>query len=83
MADPVTPHFVNDIGSENIRIGVKKFQCMGATPPFDHPHIYLDMGSEETIICPYCSTLYVHDARLDPDESDPADCLVRESVAEA
>ena len=55
----------------------------GRPAPFDHPHVFLDMGAESQILCPYCSTLYVYDARLDPDESDPADCLVRESVAEA
>lgn len=83
MAANVVPHFANDHGAEKITIGVKEFQCMGARPPFDHPHVFLDMGAESQILCPYCSTLYVHDARLDPDESDPADCLVRESVAEA
>jgi hypothetical protein len=34
------------------------------------------MGAEGQIICPYCSTLYVHDARLAPDATDPAGCLV-------
>ena len=34
-------------------------------PPFDHPHVYLDMGEDSQILCPYCSTLYVHDPRLD------------------
>ena len=49
---------------------------MGARPPFDHPHIFLDMGSDHQVICPYCSTLYVYDPRLKPDESDPPGCLV-------
>ena len=81
MADPVTPHFVNDIGSENIRIGVTKFKCMGATPPVDHPHIYLDMGSDGTIVCPYCSTLYVHDKDLASNETDPANCIHKPKAA--
>ncbi|MBI1384216.1 MAG: zinc-finger domain-containing protein [Rhizobiales bacterium] len=70
-----TPHFCNDLGVERISIGVREFQCMGARPPHDHPHVFLDMGSDNQIICPYCSTLYVHEARLAPDQSDPPTCL--------
>jgi uncharacterized Zn-finger protein len=57
-----TPKFANDEGAKEIRIGVKEFECIGASPPFDHPHIYLDMGRDNEIICPYCSTLYKFDA---------------------
>jgi uncharacterized Zn-finger protein len=69
------PHLINDKGVERIRIGVKEFQCMGASPPNDHPHVYLDMGHERQIICPYCSTLFVHDAVLAEAESDPPSCV--------
>ena len=79
MADPITPHFANDLGVEKIYIGVKKFQCMGARPPFDHPHVFLDMGSDTQAICPYCSTLYIHDSKLGPTDSDPIGCVVRQS----
>jgi uncharacterized Zn-finger protein len=75
MASHGVPHFCNDIGVEKIHIGVKEFQCMGARPPADHPHIYLDMGSDNQIVCPYCSTLYVHDPNLSADQSDPPYCL--------
>lgn len=78
MAATSTPHFANDQGVEKIFVGVKELQCMGARPPFDHPHVYLDMGADSQILCPYCSTLYVHDARLLPDESEPKGCLVAE-----
>jgi len=57
-----TPKFANDEGASEVRIGVKEFECIGATPPFDHPHIYLDMGRDSEIVCPYCSTLYKYDA---------------------
>ncbi len=77
MAASVVPHLANDMGAEKIFIGVKEFNCMGARPPFDHPHVFLDMGSDGQILCPYCSTLYVHDSRLKPDESDPRGALVR------
>jgi uncharacterized Zn-finger protein len=66
MAQTLVPHMVNDQGVDRIKIGVKEFQCMGAAPPHDHPHVYLDMGHEAQIVCPYCSTLFVHDgARLE------------------
>jgi len=75
MADRLVPHFANDQGAEKIYIGVREFQCMGARPPHDHPHVYLDMGADGQILCPYCSTLYVHDTRLKGTETDPAGCL--------
>lgn len=75
MAQTLVPHFVNDQGVDRIRIGVKEFQCMGATPPHDHPHVYLDMGHDAQIVCPYCSTLFVHDRELNETQSDPASCI--------
>jgi uncharacterized Zn-finger protein len=75
MAASVVPHLANDQGVEKIFVGVKELQCMGARPPFDHPHVYLDMGVDGQILCPYCSTLYVFDPRLDTDETDPAGAL--------
>ena len=46
MADRFIPHFHNDLGVPSIRVGVKEFMCTGAKPPFDHPHIFIDMGSD-------------------------------------
>ncbi len=83
MADDAVPHFANDAGAEMVTIGVKEFQCMGARPPFDHPHVFLDMGAEAQVLCPYCSTLFVHDARLKADESEPAGCIVSDQNAHA
>jgi uncharacterized Zn-finger protein len=76
MAASVVPHFANDLGVEKIFVGAKELQCMGARAPFDHPHVFLDMGSDAQILCPYCSTLYVYDPRLEPTESEPKGCLV-------
>jgi uncharacterized Zn-finger protein len=75
MAQTLVPHLINDKGVDKITIGVKEFQCMGASPPHDHPHVYLDMGDEAHIICPYCSTLFVHDRALKAGESDPPACV--------
>ena len=77
MAATKTPNLANDEGAEKIFVGVKELQCMGARPPYDHPHIYLDMGADDQILCPYCSTLYVYDSRLAPDESDPTGAIVQ------
>ena len=76
MADSLVPHLANDQGVEKIYVGVKELQCMGARPPHDHPHIYLDMGSDSQILCPYCSTLYVFNTSLAPDQTDPEGCIV-------
>jgi uncharacterized Zn-finger protein len=75
MAQTLVPHLVNDQGVDRITIGVKEFQCMGASPPHDHPHVYLDMGHEAQIVCPYCSTLFVHDGALKATESEPPACI--------
>jgi uncharacterized Zn-finger protein len=75
MATHTIPHFCNDAGVSRIRIGVSEFQCMGASPPHDHPHVFLDMGRETEIICPYCSTVYEHDTKLSSEQSDPPGCL--------
>ena len=83
MADHVVPHFANDIGAEKVTIGAKEFKCMGARSPYDHPHVFLDMGAESQALCPYCSTLYVHDARLSPNESEPTGCVVAEHAEHA
>ena len=47
MAEHVIPHFHNDPGVPVIDIGAKEFMCVGATPPYDHPHVFLDMGDDE------------------------------------
>ena len=83
MAGHVVPHCANDLGAEKVTIGVKEFQCMGARAPHDHPHVFLDMGSDSQVLCPYCSTLYVHDSRLRVDESEPAGCIVTDNMEHA
>jgi uncharacterized Zn-finger protein len=74
MVDHVVPHFHNDVGVPVIEIGAREFMCIGATPPFDHPHVFLDMGDATEVICPYCSTLYRHNLSLHDTESRPSGC---------
>ena len=66
-----TPHFQNSMGLPKIEIGAREFMCIGANPPYDHPHVFLDMGRESEIICPYCSTLYVHNKMLAASAAKP------------
>lgn len=81
MADHVVPHFHNDAGVPVIEVGAKEFMCIGARPPFDHPHIFCDMGDDAEIICEYCSTLFRHDPKLDSHESRPPECAWTEAKA--
>lgn len=74
MAETAIAKFRNDIGITQIAIGVKKFECTGATAPYDHPHIFLDMGEDDQIICPYCSTLFKHDRSLGAAQAYPEAC---------
>jgi uncharacterized Zn-finger protein len=79
MTDEVIPHFHNDlgvqvIGVQVIEIGTKKFMCVGALPPQDHPHVFCDMGEDVEYVCPYCSTLLRHNPALAPNIARPAQC---------
>ena len=74
MADHPVPHFHNDPGVPVIEIGAREFMCIGATPPFDHPHVFCDMGGDNEFICSYCSTLYRYNPALHGDEARPAEC---------
>jgi uncharacterized Zn-finger protein len=73
MAEKGIPHFHNEPGVPVVRIGAKEFMCIGARPPLDHPHVFLDMGDDGEIVCPYCSTLYRYDPAL-KGACEPAEC---------
>jgi len=75
MAQQGIPHFHNTDGVPRIEIGSKEFQCIGSLPPHDHPHVYLDMGEDSEIVCPYCSTHYVYNSKLGAGAADPANCV--------
>jgi uncharacterized Zn-finger protein len=76
MADHVVPHFHNEPGVPMIEIGAKEFMCVGALPPFDHPHIFLDMGDDNEIVCSYCSTLYRFNPSLKAHAARPKECVL-------
>jgi uncharacterized Zn-finger protein len=81
MAERIVPHFHNTPGVAVIEIGAKEFMCEGELAPFDHPHVFLDMGDADEIICPYCSTLFRYDATLDPHAARPPECAVPEDAS--
>jgi uncharacterized Zn-finger protein len=81
MSDHVVPHFQNDAGVSVIEIGSQEFMCVGANPPFDHPHVFLDLGNDSEIICPYCSTLYRFAPDLKEGEARPPECVLKDKVA--
>ncbi len=76
MAEKGVLHFHNDPGVTSIHVSAHEFMCVGAKPPFDHPHVFLDMGADSEIICPYCSTLFKYDASLKVGTCSPSECLL-------
>src|SRR5690242_20653188 len=48
--------------------------CMGALPPHDHPHVYLNMSEQNDILCPYCSTEFRLNRSLRWNATIPANC---------
>jgi uncharacterized Zn-finger protein len=71
MAETGVPHFHNEPGVPVIKVGSKEFMCIGAKPPLDHPHVFLDMGDDGEIVCPYCSTLYRYNAAIGAGQCEP------------
>ena len=78
MSSPY-PKFRNDNAVTEIRIGTREFHCVGVSPPHDHPHIYINMGERNVILCPYCSTSFRFDAQLGPFAADPPDSRYADS----
>ncbi len=75
MAASAIPHFHNTMGAAKIEINAHEFMCIGAKPPFDHPHVFLDMGASHEIVCPYCSTLYKVNESLSANSAIPAEAV--------
>ena len=54
MAAGSTPHFQNSMGLASIEVGAKEFMCIGALPPFDHPHVIAGQGTIAVEILRQC-----------------------------
>ena len=42
-----------------LQLKSKKLSCAGVEGPLGHPKVYLDMGDDNQIVCPYCSKLFI------------------------
>lgn len=40
-------------------------RCDGGAGPFGHPVIYLNLGKEGKVICPYCSRFFLEEGDKD------------------
>ena len=50
---------IKEISKSNIEIvPSKKVSCDGGGGALGHPKVYLEIGEENEIICPYCSKLF-------------------------
>ena len=76
-----TPHFHNTEVLMRIEVCSKEFKCIGALPPFDHPHIFIDMGKDNETVCSYCSTHYVFNPELAPGTSPPLSAVYQAEPA--
>ncbi|MEO0384206.1 MAG: zinc-finger domain-containing protein [Pseudomonadota bacterium] len=75
MADKAILHVHNHDGLTRVEVGAQSFMCIGARPPFDHPHVFLTFGDEQEKVCPYCSTLYVYNEALGDHGASPGDSV--------
>ena len=39
-------------------VSSKKVSCSGLDGPLGHPKVYLDMGDNISVVCPYCSKIF-------------------------
>jgi len=44
---------------ETITVDTDRVACDGGGGPLGHPKVYLNLGAENRVECPYCSRLYV------------------------
>lgn len=44
---------------EIITVDTDRVACDGGGGPLGHPKVYLNLGKEKRVECPYCSRLYV------------------------
>ncbi|MCG8508980.1 MAG: zinc-finger domain-containing protein [Rhodospirillales bacterium] len=44
---------------ETIIVTGSRVSCDGGGGPLGHPRVYLEMGGDDQIVCPYCSRRFV------------------------
>ncbi|MEY9789510.1 putative Zn-finger protein [Sinorhizobium fredii] len=68
-------------GTGSSRSASRNSCAPAASVPFDHPHIFIDMGDDNEKVCSYCSTLYRYNANLKATETVPPGCLFETKAA--
>ncbi len=44
-----------------VKVNKKKVFCDGGSLSLGHPRVYLNMGSNNEVVCPYCSKKFVYE----------------------
>jgi uncharacterized Zn-finger protein len=57
---------------ETIYINETVAACNGGGGPLGHPRVFLNLGQDGKVDCPYCSRLFVNRAMQRSDETAPA-----------
>ena len=53
------PDIKDELNSDVEFVNSKKVSCDGGGGALGHPKVYLEMGDENEIVCPYCSKLFI------------------------
>lgn len=56
--------------TEIIQSSTRTVACDGGDGPLGHPRVFLTIGAEDEIMCPYCSRLYQYRASSVGDAAD-------------
>ena len=48
---------------ELITVDTDRVACDGGGGPLGHPKVYLNLGAEGRVECPYCSRLFIHQSK--------------------
>ena len=52
-------HPARDDAPEQVTVRVKRVACDGVGGALGHPRVYLEMGEENSVECPYCDRKFV------------------------
>ena len=52
------PDIKDELNSNVEFVNSKKVSCDGGGGALGHPKVYLEIGDENEIVCPYCSKLF-------------------------
>ena len=60
MSDVISKPAVATEPPEIIYVASTRVACDGGQGALGHPRVYLEMGEEDRVECPYCDRLYVY-----------------------